>query len=432
MSRREDLERWIQETTGIIAEYTQQIQDADDPKQRRRAERTIEEQRGLLRGYLDEYIRICQVLNKAVPREIREIQAGLQIPATPPDAPPQHTRPQPLSLSLQFSRTESGLQVRYTSDLMGEDRENVTLPQALPSPRELRQADARQALGQSLYRSLFGGKIGAALQAVRNQAIQQHTTAALQLRFDEDAVEEARWPWELCHDGRQYLLLGEVDLTRYITFPRAVVPVTVEPPLQVVLVSARPSAPFLEPLNVQMAETALQGLANIQAHPVSPPTYQALTRRLRTYQRPVHVFDFEGHGYMEGGRVSLCFETAEGELHLVSTEALGAALSRKQIALAIINACHSAQVGGETLFGSVAPALILAGVPAVIGMQDRIKDRVIPDFLQALYENISHCIPITAALADARVALYESGEWYKPVLYLRSTDEQGRIFEGCR
>ena len=67
MSRREDLERWIQETTGIIAEYTQQIQYSDDPKQKRRAERAIEEQRGLLQGYLEEYIQICQVLNSASP-----------------------------------------------------------------------------------------------------------------------------------------------------------------------------------------------------------------------------------------------------------------------------------------------------------------------------------------------------------------------------
>ena len=55
MSRVTDLERSIRESYSLIREYEDILRLSDRPKERLRARREIEEQWGLVEGYLDEY-----------------------------------------------------------------------------------------------------------------------------------------------------------------------------------------------------------------------------------------------------------------------------------------------------------------------------------------------------------------------------------------
>jgi hypothetical protein len=311
---------------------------------------------------------------------------------------------------------------------MGQAREIVHPP---PFRRLSAAAGAqeRQRIGSELYQAAVVGKVRTALEAAHNEAKARQARLALQLRFDADAVDEARRPWELLHDGEQFLLLSDVDLTRYVMFSQAVVPVTVEPPLKVLMVA--PAARDLQPLNCDAGRKMFRDLPNASMQELAPPTYRQLLRRLGPGQPAVHVFDFEGHGFVHEDGSGLCFETRDGAADFVKADALGVALSGSRIALAVLNACHGADVDGVTVFNGVAPALILAGVPAVIGMQGPISDEGANDFLEALYDGISHCVPLAEALAHARRFLYQGGEWHAPVLYLRSTDEAGRILIGC-
>ncbi len=253
----------------------------------------------------------------------------------------------------------------------------------------------------------------------------------LQLRFDREAVQLAQYPWELLHDGDQFLLLSGpgIDIVRYVTFPQAVTAVRVQPPLTVVLVASSPSD--LLALDVTSLLGTLQELVNVEVNLIDPATYRQLVTRLGPAQPAAHVLHFEGHGNFTAEQGGICFEDNRGKSAFVTAEGLATALSRSNIALAVVNACHSAEVEGISLFNSIAPALVLAGVPAVIGMQGQITDHAATDFAGALYEDLSRCVSVTAAVAHARTFLFQGNEWYKPVLYLRSTDDTGQILTGC-
>lgn len=55
MSRKHDLEQHIRESFHLIGEYESIIRVSSDPKEKVRAQRVVQEQKGLVEGYLDEY-----------------------------------------------------------------------------------------------------------------------------------------------------------------------------------------------------------------------------------------------------------------------------------------------------------------------------------------------------------------------------------------
>lgn len=309
-----------------------------------------------------------------------------------------------------------------TDSLMGQCHETVKLPPPEPlDPARLRET------GESLYHAVFAGDLRSHLYGVRQEAHRQGSRVAFELRFGERAVAAALRPWELLHDGQQFLLLSGLDLYRFITFSQAVRPVSVTGRLRVALVASSPRN--LTPLAVHGLAEPLTEMPGVEVDQVVPPTYDGLLDRLSPYRPAPQVFDFEGHGGWEDDQLGLFFETEDGDSHFISADALGVALSDRRVALAVLNACHGGDVDGTALFNGVAPALVLAGVPAVIGMQGRISDDAANRFVRVLYEGIGHGLPATVAVSEARRRLYLNHEWYKPVLYLRSTDPEGRILE---
>jgi len=323
-------------------------------------------------------------------------------------------------LRIDIMRVHGAWYAQASSSLMGETDEEV----GLPDIGDLRPGDQR-AIGRRLYDSLIVGSIRTAMEANRNAARRHHARLAVQLRFNSGAVAFARMPWELLHDGDSFLLLDGVDLTRYILLPRPASSIQCEPPLRIALVAASPVDQ--DPLDLRSATTRLRRLPNVTVDRVKPPTYNALLTKLGPHRGPFHVFDFEGHGAVCGEDFSLCFEDKARETDPIGPQDLWVALSTQHIALAMINACHSAEVDGSCIFNGIAPSLVLAGVPAVIGMQGCISDEGANHFLEAFYNAIADNIPLATAVAGARRFLYRSGEWSLPVLYLRSSDEEGRI-----
>jgi hypothetical protein len=102
MSRRSDLEDSIRDSYGIIREYERQIQTSDRPEEKLRAQRTIEGQWDLVRGYLDEYEPLA---GDGLPADIAEIAARFapgRNASPPPDRAPESV-PSP-TRSLQRNR----------------------------------------------------------------------------------------------------------------------------------------------------------------------------------------------------------------------------------------------------------------------------------------------------------------------------------------
>ena len=86
-------------------------------------------------------------------------------------------------------------------------------------------------------------------------------------------------------------------------------------------------------------------------------------------------------------------------------------------------ACESAAVGDRYVFSGLAAGLLLAGVPAVLGMQYRVLDDFANSFANNFYEVLLESNDVLEALRVARRMTIQ-GAWYSPALYLRHQKKQ--------
>ncbi|HHE72139.1 MAG TPA: CHAT domain-containing protein [Chloroflexi bacterium] len=219
--------------------------------------------------------------------------------------------------------------------------------------------DELSAFGRQLYRALEETRVGEAIRDAIRKARRSRGQVILQLRFDEQSVELASLPWELLHDKRRPLLAaGVVDLVRYIVYPEPVVSLEVTPLLRVLQVIASPADK--PPIDVEKARASLDKVPNLVVERLSRATYDDLLKRLERKPR-LHVFHFDGHSTLQDEQNVLCFEGEDGNSDPVDAEALHVALYN-QVSLVVLNACLSSQMTGTSVFSSLAPALIEAGI----------------------------------------------------------------------
>jgi formylglycine-generating enzyme required for sulfatase activity len=107
---------------------------------------------------------------------------------------------------------------------------------------------------------------------------------------------------------------------------------------------------------------------------------------------------------------------------------LGAILAaQSELRLVVLNACGGAQTSMADPFSGLAQALVGCQIPAVIAMRSRITDHAAVAFAEHFYGALGRNLPVDAALADARRAMFsrrDDLEWTTPVLYTRSPDGQ--------
>jgi hypothetical protein len=97
MTRKSDLEQHVRESHQLVREYEEILRLSEDPKERARARRAIDEQWALIQGYLAEYVPLCARLSPAIPGDVAEIAvtAGVSLPGVPPAAPASGPAPAP-------------------------------------------------------------------------------------------------------------------------------------------------------------------------------------------------------------------------------------------------------------------------------------------------------------------------------------------------
>lgn len=215
-------------------------------------------------------------------------------------------------------------------------------------------------LGKRLYKTVFGsfGAMGI-LQAWRLQPGEQR-----QISIVSDMPVALSLPWELLHDEQGFLVLRTrhpVSIIRRLSQSElAALPTPFEPPLRVLLVTARPEgAGFVDPRGIArelVDEVQVQVEAGaIELEFLRPPTRQALRNRLSDPNRPpIHVLHFDGHGtfdeavdeqnelHLSGGKQGmLAFENDEGKLDLVKAEDVAQILQDSGVRLAMLTACQS-------------------------------------------------------------------------------------------
>jgi tetratricopeptide (TPR) repeat protein len=317
-------------------------------------------------------------------------------------------------------------------------------------------SDAHALVGKELYRALFPDELDQVVKMAIDQAVSKSGAVTLQLRFDEDAVNLARYPWELLHDDRRRLLQGDlVRLTRYISYSES--PTTLElgePPWRVLYIESRtddleklPEGKELATVRMALeASSSDEGLFAVDV--LSPPTYEALVDKMQTGQ--YHFLHFDGHGilardcphcreknYPHHTTCQACgcpldsvrplgflaFEQSDnGQVDWVNSETLEHLLYGSTVQVAVLSACRTGEVRGTKLFGGVGPALIQAGVPAVVSMQTSISVDAAMKSMKGFYSGLAHRQSLQEAMAWGR-QLIRGPEWFIPTLYLRSRSE---------
>ncbi|MGZ4854013.1 MAG: TIR domain-containing protein [Candidatus Angelobacter sp.] len=260
-------------------------------------------------------------------------------------------------------------------------------------------------------------------------------------------------PWELLHEDGAFLFQGAkpTRVRRCLANIRSLDLMPANLPVRVLLITARPEdkdCGYIDhrasALPLVQAMESLGGLVELNL--LQPPTFPALTRELNQARRagtPYHVVHFDGHGCYSKhkGLGGLRFEDPQdsGKLEkrrhqTVYSDKLGPELRDYRIPLVFLDACQTAQA--ETAAGSVASALLQAGVASVVAMSHSVLVETARRFVQAFYSKLADGGRVGEAMLagqrtlhddDFRAQVFGAGalrlqDWFVPVLFQEEED----------
>ena len=303
--------------------------------------------------------------------------------------------------------------------------------------------DLLPKLGKRLYESVFGSR-----QADRIVQKWLSTEGEHQISVISDLPQVLSLPWELLHSEEGFLVLRTQEpvsiLRRLSKSELTASSMPFEPPLRVLLVTARPEGTgFIDPRGIaRELLDEVQGQIEagaIELEFLRPPTLKALRQRLRDSKRSVHVLHFDGHGtfdeHIDGQakhllsgsrRGKLAFEDDKGQLELVDAEDLAQVLQNSRVKLAVLTACQSAMSSADDAISSIAARLIQGGIDAVVAMSASVLVASATIYVEAFYRALVQGTPAPMAQEQARQALHDDPRRH---LQRRRRDEEGKPVE---
>lgn len=328
--------------------------------------------------------------------------------------------------------------VLFNLPFQPEDVENFYAQIGVSRSIESTQMRKMRLFGQDLFEATFAGNVRDKFRESLAEVSNRREGLRIRLRL-ADVPELANMPWEFMYDtslSRFLTLSIDTPLVRYLDVPRDIQPLTISPPLQILVVISGPrDFPVLnvqhEWENLHEALNRLETNGLVKLTRLQNPTLQALQHQLR--RGKYHIFHFIGHGvysqnYQDG---QLLFENELKAGDPVSGRDLGMLLhDHRHLRLAVLNACEGARTSMEDQFSGTAQSLLQQGIPAVIAMQFRITDIAAITLAREFYSAVADDYPVDAALTEARKAIKTHDnelEWGTPVLYMRSPN--GQIFD---
>jgi tetratricopeptide (TPR) repeat protein len=305
------------------------------------------------------------------------------------------------------------------------------------------EQDKLRKLGKLFYKHLLPGAVGETFEAAwaANEPLQLH------LELSEGAVQAV--PWEylanddgfLAEDAANFTLSRHVELGR--KKPKAV---GLELPLRLLVVVSSPLD--LEPQRqldadrevvlIRRGTKELVDAGELEIEVEDIVSLAQLRATLDSYKP--HLVHFTGHGFpppaptKSGG---LLLENKEGNQSFVGAEDLAKVFTdRPQLRAIVLSACVTALPDTSQAIESTAAQLIKTGVPAVIAMQESIRDDSATLFAQHFYSALAQGEPIGKALASARQALQnqhngdgKNSDWGMPVLLTGQPDLNPFVFD---
>ncbi len=279
-------------------------------------------------------------------------------------------------------------------------------------------------LAGRLFKALFQGQVRTLYEGSR-------AASPLRIRIAVDPRETdlARLPWEILYDadrkeflcfGRSSLLVRHLDVRESTEVP--------PPPSRLCILAVASSPRDTVELDLEQEMRHLRELSEREVFDLEildRPTLHWLRQELQ--RSDADVLHFMGHGEVDSrtGRGELVFESPDGLSERVPGEALATTLrDLTSLRLVVLNACRTATMprGGDS-FAGVAPALVQAGLPAVVAMQRPISDPAAIAFSGTFYRRLAAGDSIEQAVVEGRHAIHAADpdgmEWAIPVLFSR-------------
>lgn len=288
--------------------------------------------------------------------------------------------------------------------------------------------DARRD-GQRLFEALFADPN---LRAAWNRALGQSVSRRIRLWLNADTPELHTQSWELLHDGATWLAADSATpFSRYLELQEQWGQSILERPLSMLVAIANPynlTAYNLAPLDMEAEHAHLAAtLRDLPVLPVflePPVTLNHIENELR--MGDYHILHLVAHGAFNQHRqqTALYLADASGKTQLVSDAKIAATFQRmgKQSPhLIFLAACESATRSTLNAFTGLAPHLIQAGVPAIVGMQDKLSISTTQTLTHAFYKELFRSGAVDRALNAARSLLLAEGyvDAAVPVLLMR-------------
>ena len=304
------------------------------------------------------------------------------------------------------------------------------------------------ALGEELGAALFPPRARLFLTRSLERLGEQE---GLRIRLKLDTLSLVDLPWEFVYianpdtpSGQKgpegFLVLNRrLSLVRYEVIGQAQAQLSPlkDHSIRVVGVTANPVG--TPPLDLdgerKILDEALKGVGNVEADFFENATVDDL---INAFASDAHVFHYAGHGKFES-TMGVSFGSVEGRgyLSLVGddgreapfySDRLALLMMQRNVRLAVLGACEGGRRDGVNAWTGVVPALALAGIPAVIGMQMTIRDKNAITFTRRLYRALAGGQTVDEAVSEGRLAVFSRStdskerDWAVPVLYLRATE----------
>jgi hypothetical protein len=322
------------------------------------------------------------------------------------------------------------------------------------------------ALGTAVANAPFAAWQHAAEGAEHRFSVQvdsdlpEGAAADAQATAREAATELLALPWELLHDGKNWLFQGKrpVCVRRRLPNRQSQPARPTALPIRILLVSPQPEhdgqghdVGYIDHrISARPLVEAVEQLGElVKLTLLAPPTYAALNQALQQAADRNESFDvvhFDGHGVYDRrlGLGGLCFEDARDadKLERRTTEFIDAAklaglFRQHRIPLVFLEACQTA-VSELDPTASVAARLLEEGVTSVVAMSHSVLVETARRFVQAFYGELAHGARVGRAMLAGQRALHDDTyrgkimgagdlrlqDWFVPVIYQEEHDPQ--------
>lgn len=355
--------------------------------------------------------------------ELRDYKDGSFTVAMPPSA--EWGEPDPVRVELKLDDIQTDLDDLEAKDIYVEDL--IPLGKALLD-RLLPAGPIREKFVAAVRQAPLEGGIRLRL-LIRDAALQQI-------------------PWEYCYlqltEGEEnrlhfMVLQPKISLVRHPPKEGPVpnLDMSDQGSIHMLVVMANPEAPGIPALKLSKEKRAIEkalgdfkvdGITLAWQPIIEDVTEEELDGALTA--KP-DIFHFSGHGQFKDqddwGSLLLIKEKGGRNPAYLAASALADRLAAAGVRLTVLGACESGRVNGKSAWTGVAPALIAAGIPAVLAMQYKVLDDMAILFSQAFYLSLAAGLTIDEAVTAGRLAMLHKSsdkgvEWGVPTLYMRALD----------